>query len=339
MRRRLPLLLALLLLPAAARAAAPPELQEVMPVVSRIRGLSVALGMFESDARTSLGVSYTYAREWNLVREADWVHAGFSASGNVAFRSRLNPDDFLATRLGVGFRKTLGGGARNPTRSTETFASIRKQAAGLESPEEVDAFLDSSRTVRRYEEELRPALNLGLDVTGGLESDQRFTRKQWVAGAALAAELDLWGPAARANLFDYPFALFRFLAGSGPFRILGSTVPTVAVGLDRVSPRRGGPRETLPGLRGGYYRARSEVGFRTELTRNGSRVVHAAATWRVYQELGADAAVAAAGLDRSSYVVVTLSSSSGVFMRYTDGRLPLDAENDQTYTLGWAFDW
>lgn len=342
MPRRLVPVLLLALLPSAisdARAAPPPELQEVVPVVSRIRGLSVGLEMFENDGRASLGLSYDYARDLDLVRDPGWIHTRLTASGHVAFRSRLNPHDFLTTRAGIGFRKSLGGGARDADRSRAALQQAAVEAAGLESAEAVEAFLDTSGAVLRYEESLRPAVSLDFELDGGLESDQRFTRKQWVAGAGLTTEVDLWGPSRRANLFDYPFALFRYLAGTGPFGVLGSTVPIVTVGVDLVSPRGGDPRSELLGERDDFVRARAEAGFRTEVTRNGSRVVHASATWRVYRELGAAEAVRDAGLDRASYVVVTLSTSAGAFVSYTDGRLPLDAENAQAYALGWEFDW
>jgi len=339
--RAVPPLLCLALLPAsvpAARAAAPPELQEVLPVLSRVQGLSVALRTFENDGRTSLGISYDYAQDVDLVRTAGWAHGRLATAGNIAFRSRLNPDDFLVTRLGIGLRKTLGGRAANAPEAAAALQKAALQAATLETAEQVDAFL-ASEAVRRYLDFLRPQLELDWSVGGGLESDQRFTRKQWVVGTGLTTELDLWGRAGRVNVFDYPFALFRYLAGTGPFEPLGSSVPTLVIGLDLVSPRGGDPRSALLGRRDSYLRARTEVGFRTELARNGSRVVHASAAWRVYQELGAEAAVTGAGLDRSSYVVATLSSSAGVFISYTDGRLPMDAENDQTYALGWEFAW
>jgi hypothetical protein len=43
------------------------------------------------------------------------------------------------------------------------------------------------------------------------------------------------------------------------------------------------------------------------------------------------------GLDDFSFYTIVLGGSQGVYVSYSDGRLPLDAASDQVFELGYQF--
>jgi hypothetical protein len=121
------------------------------------------------------------------------------------------------------------------------------------------------------------------------------------------------------------------------FTPYGATIPTVQFSVDYVKPGQDIDREILTGNLNGYSRFHFETGFRTLLAQIKDQTIFFNAGFRYYKEFNAPVSVKTANLDKFSYFVASLTSSSGLFVSYSNGRLPFDAINDVVYELGFNY--
>lgn len=311
-----------------------PDLLELRPGL--LRGLEVDFKTFATaDGEDSFGFRYEYERTF---QPGDgWLAIRPRVVGNVAFDPAVNPEDFLAARLDLTWQHS-GGGLTRAALDDEEFAAwqaAQRAAADIEDEEDLERFLQDTRVTALF----GPQLTVDLGLSGGFESNQAFTARQATFGAVATLDLDLWGDAARFNLFDYPFALLRHLVDERrhpTVAALGSTFPSVLLGLDRVVPIEGDPRAAV-GDDGDYWRLHLEVGMRSPIARIGEETLFVNGSYRLFHEFGASAAVRQADLDLFQYGVASITTSSGLFVRYVSGTLPLDRAADTAFELGWSY--
>ena len=307
----------------------------------------------ENSGEAALGFSYDYSKsvqshDLSCSRKACTraLDLQLMASGNVAADAELNPNNFLETQLSFAWFQSTGG-------VTEVSDAHRAQFRKLRT-EFIDAEGDSDeeeQAVRNIEDLVRPLLSdqfyWEIAADAALESDQEFESKQWAYGVHAVFEVKGWndaGALAKFNVLDYPFAALRALSGyetctgggSSCFKPRGTAWPSLLVGLDRVSGAANTPRE-LAGETGDYDRLRLEASFRTPLARYGDDRLFISINYRHYEELDAPPSVQAADLDSFEYFTVALGGEDGIYVSYTDGRLPLDLVDDQVFELGYQF--
>jgi hypothetical protein len=318
-----------------------------------LRDVNFRFKAFEADsADAALGFSYDYKKSLQgqelacggeaCVRGLD---LNLAANGNVAFDADHNPNNLLDTALSFAYFQSTGGVKRAGDAAIRQFRTLQREFIAAETEAEEEA------VVRKIESLVRPSLTdqfyweVAADVS--LESNQQFTQKQWTYGAHAVFEVKGWGddsPFAKFNIFDYPFAALRMLTGyetcpnggSACFMPRGTAVPTLLVGFARVAPQDDDPRAQA-GDTSDFDRVRFEASFRTPLARVGDDRLYVSVNYRYYKELDASANVKSQDLDEFSFYTIVLGGSQGVYVSYSDGRLPLDAASDQVFELGYQF--
>ena len=267
--------------------------------------------------------------------------------GNVAFDHEINPTDFLDSRIAIsGFRNYGGITKLSVEDNVKEWTRFNKEDDILAAIDDPDVL---ERTLAEFDS--RPnsiASHLGVqkyihyDLNVGLESNQRLSQRQWTYGAQLALDIKAYDENSsfvKGNIFDYPFALVRLLSGYNNTQEiipLGISLPTLIVGVDQVDPKNNVSREKLREM-GNFDRFRSEVYFRTPVARVGEQEVFFNFDLRYLRELDAPNAIEKADLHEHIFYVATISSTNGVFFSYSDGKLPFDLEDQQSYELGWKF--
>lgn len=332
----------------------PQTLNEVVRQLAAATSLSKLLGdlnlefktFYSSDsANTSLGLYYAYSKRFARspfdVNRA--VYSGFFASidgvGNIAFNRDLNPRNFLDTKLSIhGFRSQ--GGVRG-TVDDSTAAALTDSALALAAIEDqTELGRRAPATIRMITDHLSTQFYGDLAIAASLESDQSFDEKQLVYSGTFGLDIKAWSRNsawARFNLFDWPFALVRYLTSvDAAIAPKGTNIPTVLLQVAAVDPTDSPEREAL-GETGLYPRFSAEAAFRSLIARTSGDELYFDAGIRFYQEIGASEAIKALGRDNSLYFVLTLSGIQGVFFSYSTGRLPLDLQDDQVYELGARF--
>lgn len=325
------------------------------PMIERSSGLAFLkdidfkIKTFEANgSENGLGFSYNYHKtnelteykfdaDKNLTTGMSWV---FSAKGNVAFDSEINPADFLDTRISISGFRDYGGVSKFATDSTfQVFNDLEDAATKLNGEElrknrqQVKAIVKSFFSTQKYIE---------YDLNVGLESNQRFTQKQWTYGAKVALDIKSYGKNSQLgmwNILDYPFAFFRVLSGydkSKGFFPLGSTFPTFVVGLDQIDPIDNDPREAV-GEESNFERIKGEIYFRTPIAKIGMQEVFVNVDYRYWKEIDPSDAIKSADIDEFDYITLSISSSNGVYVSYSDGKLPFDLKDQQVYEIGWKF--
>jgi hypothetical protein len=318
-----------------------------------LRDVNFKFKAFEADsAEAALGFSYDYKKSlqgYELACAADTCVRGLdlnlAANGNVAFNAERNPNNLLDTALSFAYFQSTGGVSKPSDASVQQFRVLRDKFVVAESEAEEEAI------VRQIEDLVRPALTdqFYWEVAGDatLESNQQFTQKQWTYGVHGVFEVKGWSDDsafAKFNLFDYPFAALRALTGyencpgggSACFIPRGTALPTVLLGIARVTPEDDDPRAQA-GDSSDFDRVRFEASFRTPIARVGDDRLYVSVNYRYYKELDASAGVKSLGLDEFSFYTIVLGGSQGVYVSYSDGRLPLDAASDQVFELGYQF--
>jgi hypothetical protein len=292
---------------------------------SVFEGLKVDLKTFtqkDSD-RSALGLAFDYERAWEIgapVRDRGVPVVSMSAalrgSGNVSFDSDVVPQDF--SRVQAGFDGSW---------------FVRS---------------DPARAAADWTD-----LHVDLRLHGGFETNQEFTARNVTGGATAYVDLQA-GPEsflARWNPFDLPFRLVRWLTDyertdDGVVVVNGAeALPSFAFAVEHVETGGQDPRQQV-GDTSDFVRLSAEVGFSAAFARIGSYHVAAEVNYRAFHEPGASSAVRAADLDFFDAVIVSLkvggdgilgrevTSADGVFVSYRAGRLPFDAEDTDTFEVG-----
>jgi hypothetical protein len=331
-----------------------PMLQKSNALFGIVNDLHLKFKVFDTtssgqDAALGLAYDYDKALMGHTLRSntPDPISMSFNvaARGNVAFDRTENPDDFLDSKVQFHFFQAIGG--MNPTISTEAQAAELQQAlldaAKVRNipPEQFDASPEWRAVKDRIIHRLNTQYFWDLSGNAGLESDQSFVQKQWVYGAQLGGVVRAWNPdsaLARFNLFDWPFAMLRYLTGAdAQWRPSGQAIPSVLGGIDLVDPTDNTDRVSIdPDENGAFPRYRVEVAFKTKVARLMDKDVWFASSLRHFQEIGASRAIRAADLDRQTYFAASLEFPGGFSLNYSAGRLPLDRETDHVYALGYT---
>ena len=312
-----------------------------------LKGLNLRFKTFEAaEDQTGLGVSYAYAKgikHDELGRNGPNVTAldlQFAADGNIAFERDINPRDFLTTEVTLAFEMNRGGVLRLDRAQQERLDSLEQVMAGIEDEAELDASPAWREFIATHVSAMTTQFWLSFAADGRFESDQSFDRTQFVYGGTLALDLKAWNEQsalAAWNVFDWPFAAIRWLAGTdSTFRPRGQAYPTVRLGLALVDVDQNPEREAI-GETGSYPRLDAEVAFKSLLLRSTDQDIWFAADLRWFRELGPTEAVRAADLDRSTYFAATIASGLGPFVTYSSGRLPFDLQSEDVYELGFRF--
>jgi hypothetical protein len=310
-----------------------------------LKDLNLRFVSFEAnraDVR-GLGLAYEYAktlkRENLIDRGTHQASLAFvlNAAGNVAFDRDINPRDFLQADAKFALRRSRGGAVTTTPEVRQRLAELRTRLAMISEPAELDASPLWAEYLATIAPNLTTQVYLDLGASGGIESDQSFDQTQYVYAIDLGIDVKAWGPGSRLaawNVFDWPFAAIRYLAGTDPrFTPRGSNIPTFRVELGLVDPGKADLREAL-GAGGSFPRLSLEAAMRNLIVRSEVGDVYVESDLRWYGELGAPAAVSVAELDEFTYFVAALVSSEGPYMSYSTGRLPFDAQQDQVYELG-----
>ena len=132
------------------------------------------------------------------------------------------------------------------------------------------------------------------------------------------------------NLFDWPFALIRWMSDyDTELAPLGGTFPTFLLSLERVDPGND-PISKMLGDSTSFNRFKSEIAFRTPL----SSLSFVEVNLRYYRRLNPPTAIKQANMDAQFYFTAALIAPNGLFVSYTTGRLPFDDRDDKVYAIG-----
>lgn len=331
-----------------------PALQKSNAFFGLVNDLHLKFKVFDTTSSgqdAALGLEYAYDKAMigHTLRSNSPNPIGMTfnvaARGNVAFDRTENPDDFLDSKVQFHFFQSIGG--MDPTISTEAQAA-ELQRALLEAatvkaipPEQFDASPEWRAVKERIIHRLRTQYFWDVSGNAGLESDQGFVQKQWVYGAQIGGVVRAWNPesaVAKFNLFDWPFAMLRYLTGADTqWKPSGQAIPSVLGGIDLVDPTGNNQRVSIdPDEDGAFPRFRVEVAFKTKIARVMDKDIWFASSLRHFQEIGASRAIRTADLDRQTYFAASLELPAGFSVNYSAGRLPLDRQTDHVYALGYT---
>jgi hypothetical protein len=294
-----------------------------------------------------LGFEYHYQKSVaNRVFDETWqnpmgISLAFEAQGDIAAEASKNPNNLLETSAELHLFQGLGGIDPQYKNSAEAAAEFQRELMRNIQDEDF-----RNQRGKAYEEmtkkmtaHIRPQLFWDLQGHGTLEADQQFHDKQWAYGGKLSFAFRDWKAKSRAgwfNVFDYPFAAVRWLVDKEEFQPSGRTFPSVVLGLDLVDPSDNESRLAIDPDSDAFTRGRIELAFKTRVLRWQNKPLYFSAAFRYFLEFGASGAIKAANLDRSDYFVARLDLPYRFNISFANGKLPLDADNDQVYAIGWA---
>jgi hypothetical protein len=285
----------------------------------------------------------------------------FLSHGQVAFESEANPHDLLVThlRLRWGGTRPLGRGPGrleraeslpNPEGSALAglapgdFSRLSEEFGNATSSAEVEASPAFHSLTQVYFDELENALGPELlwdfELHGGLETTQELSRRQVVFGTSLGGQIVSWDPDSRLsrwNLFDFPAAAVRWLAGQD-FRPSGRAYPSLVAGLDVVDASADDRRGRLTDEES-LLRLKLEAGMSSPIVSTDVGALSLSAAWRFHVELSAPAAVRRSGEDDASFLELRLGLPKGWSLRYATGELPLDPQTDSVFAFGYELAW
>ena len=311
-----------------------------------MRDLNVDFKTFQNidSTSTSLGLSYDlnldYAKFQEKGNERISKSFGIKARGNVAFNSRVNPTDFLETRVCASHAHFIGGVIQQSDSAYfSKLNEIENKLVSMENPNSKESQVLWNEFGKYLA--LSNQYFFSLNPHFGIESDQRFSKYQFTPGIQVGLGAKAWNNASTLsyfNILDYPFALFRKLTGTDKrFTLYGASLPTMLVGFDYVIPNQDTIREQLLGDLSPYPRVSLESGFKTFVTRVAQENIFFSANIRYYIELGANQVIRSANLDEHTYFVMALQSTTGFYVSYATGKLPFDSVNDEVYALGFNY--
>lgn len=311
-----------------------------------LNDLNIKFKTFQSvdQLSSSLGVTYNFNFNYAKFTKKEKYRTSNALSlklnGNVAFNRDINPNDFLESAIHYSFSKFFGGVAKkNTIEEAKKLMEINQKIAlknDDKSQYSQDLFKERAKYIKFSDQ-----YYIGFDGKLSLESNQDFTKKQYVYGGSLQLGAKAWDNSsslARFNALDYPFALLRWITGTDQsFEPYGATLPTLVLGLDHVDPIGDYQRKNILGNLDTFRRMNIASSFRTFISRVHSENIFFSANVRYYKELDANALIKAANLDEYFYFVMALQSTSGFYVSYAKGTLPFDARNDEVYAVGFHY--
>ncbi len=298
-----------------------------IPAFPLFKGLEIQPVVLQGDdSDQTLGLRYTYTK--SLARfsltgsESKDFDLAFDSSGTIAVERALNPEDLIEAKLAIRYTFTDTGVPKRPERYAPGGDDTLDRLA------------------------LKPGVRLSGRVFAGHESDQSFLERHTTFGLGGFAKYQI--PEDRViwwNIFDYPATALRWLTGydvrstgqTGPMGL--DALPSVGVDLERIAPSGDDPRADI-GDGSDFTRASLRLALSSPVFDIGggdeSDEVSLTAAWRYYAELDADQAVKDAGLDKYNFLVVSLKSRSGFVVSYTNGQLPFDEDDGESFQVGWS---
>lgn len=314
--------------------------------VSFLRDVNLRFKNFRTngqDGSAALGFSYSYSKDIkkHLFRQKSASSSGVSfaikADGNVGFDRKVNPQNFLDSKLSFHFFHSHGGVIdRADTSIANRLNELEDELTKITDPDSLMISPVWKEFMSAVSSHLTTQFYVDLSLKAGLESNQDFSQKQYVYGAHLGVDLKAWNrnsTLANLNIFDWPFTVIRVLTGYDKnLSPRGSTIPTILVGIDQVNPADDSLRVMVEDD-SAYPRFRGEISFKTPISKSADFV----ANFRYYKEFGASSAVKTANIDEFQYFTYALTLSNGLYVSYTTGKLPFDAKNDQVYELGFQY--
>ena len=310
-----------------------------------IKDLNLKFKSFQNDTLpVSLGFEYKYDNSWikNRIQKNSVFYQTYSLSfnGNVAFRKKYNPNNFLESTLSYDGSFMFGGRARKIDDATSDLIQQIEDTI-LERRSRREPYMDLYRKVNSLIH-VTDQFYIGVKGKLAFESNQDFSKRQYVPGILLGIGAKGWNKNEALqyfNILDYPFALIRLITGTDDkFTIYGATFPSFLFGLDYVIPDKDTLRQKLTNDLDPFSRLRFEVGFKTRVARIGKEMIHFVSNFRWYKELAAKKIIKDNNLERFTYFVGALESNSGLFVSYTTGKLPFDLRNNQIYAIGFKYD-
>lgn len=310
-----------------------------------LNDLNVQFKTFQTtDNTTALGMTYDF--NFDYAKFAQNGENRYSQSfnliikGNIAFNKNLNPNDFLETNVNYRWSHFFGGVKKNT--DEEIFTKLNELD---------DKLVNISDMQSKEAQKILSEMDADLVFTNqyyysfapkfGLESNQDFSKKQFTPGLSIDIGIKGWrknNTLSYCNIFDYPFAIIRMITGTDEkFTVYGSTFPTAQLNFDYILPTSDKVREDLLQNTDPFPRIKFETSFRTYLTRVQKENIFFNANYRYYKELNAPDPVVNAHLNLQSYFVMALQSTSGLFVSYSNGKLPFDSKTDEVYSLGFNY--
>jgi len=291
-----------------------------------------------NDSLLGLGLAYSYQRDIatttveNRVASQTGLSLSLQSQGNIAFDRNTNPADFLDGDFSFHLYRSWGGAVMTSDSLRDKLNDMEFKLAQITDSEALRTSPLAKEVTRIFQEYMTSQFYLDFALRGGLETNQNFTQKQYVFGGKLGIDFKPWG-SGYLNFFDWPFAAVRFLAGyDQELQPRGSSFPTLFFGVDQVVPS-GTDYRTVIGDSSNFLRMRGEIAFRTPINRS-SRFE---ANLRFYKEISPEEVIKQIGQDQHLYFAAVITTGSGLFISYTNGKLPFDLRESQVYSLGFEY--
>ncbi len=80
-----------------------------------------------------------------------------------------------------------------------------------------------------------------------------------------------------------------------------------------------------------------EAGFRTVLTEISSQTLFFNSSFKHFKEINASNEIKNNSFDSFSYFTAAIASSSGVYVSYSNGKLPFDRRKEAVYEIGFKY--
>lgn len=297
----------------------------------------------KDSTKSSLGFSYDLKIERAKITEIGNLKNGKSISleskGNVAFNKLVNPYDFLNSKISLNLFHTGGGVTIKETNnSLAYYANIRRKLATYESADEILKSAEWKEMNEKFV--LKNSWIIKYDLNAGLESNQDFTKTQNSFGVRFGAGLKSWDKnniASRLNIIDYPFELIRRISRYDGNIHTGITIPSLLLGFDYVNPLKDTIRKNIEGELKPFPRMNIEIGFRTVLAEVSSQVLYFNSSFKYFNEIGASSRLKKNNYNDFSYFTASLTTSGGLYVSYSRGKLPFDRKNDAVYEIGFNY--
>ncbi len=297
----------------------------------------------QDSTSSSIGFSYDLNLERARIVEKGNLKNGksisFESKGNVAFNKAVNPNDFLNSKLSLNMFHAGGGVTIKETnQDLMYYANLRRKLAIIDSVSEIVKSLEWKELNEKFI--LKNSWIFKYDINAGIESNQDFSKTQNTFGLRFGIGLKSWDRnniASKLNIVDYPFDLIRKITGCDGNIHKGVTIPSLLIGFDYVNPLNDTIRKNIEGNVKPYTRINLEIGFRTVLTEVLNQTLYFNSSFKYYRELGASLNIKKNKYSDFSYFTASLTTTSGLYVSYSFGKLPFDKQNDAVYEIGFKY--
>lgn len=299
----------------------------------------------EDTSVMSLGIAYDLTLEKGIIyRNPNGKH-GFSGSlntkGNIAFNKNINPVNFLENKLSLKFFQSFGGVSLSLSKDSVHYRILQLLPVLMRYSNVNDIKKSNEWNEMQQLFRLENSYLYSVNVNGGFESNQDFTKIQYAFGSLVSVSAKSWendNLLTKLNLLDYPFALTRLVSKyDNKFTLNGTTLPVLSAGIDYVVSSEDNERKNIEQELEPFFRFKAEAGFRSVVAKASGHTVYFNAVYKFFNELGANEPIKAAKLHQYQYFNLSLVSDKGFFVSYSHGRLPFDRKDDAIYELGFSY--